>query len=94
MHVVCAILNRQFVVFFPFSVSKTGAVFENDTFFNESIQMLQYAVDEANDKILQGSGMRLAIETQTIAYGREFAVSKRVCNLLEVIKPLQVYYFV
>lgn len=63
---------------------KTGAVFEDDTFFNESIQMLQYAVYEANDKILQDSGMRLAIESEIIAYGREYAVSKRVCNLLEV----------
>lgn len=46
--------------------------------------MLQYAVDEANDN-LQGSGLKLAIEIQTIAYGREFTVSKRICNLLEVM---------
>lgn len=48
--------------------------------------MLNYAVAEANEKILQNSGMRLAVEVQTIARGREYGVSKRVCNLLEVIK--------
>lgn len=63
-----------------------GAVFENNTFYNEGIAMLQYAAAEANDKILPNSGMELAIEVQTIAYGREYAVSKRVCSLLEVIK--------
>lgn len=47
--------------------------------------MLQYAVDEANDKILQDTDMKLAIEIETIAFGREYAVSKRVCNLLEVM---------
>lgn len=47
--------------------------------------MLQYAVDEANDKILQDSGMKLAIEIEQIPYGREYTVSKRICNLLEVI---------
>lgn len=62
-----------------------GAVFENDTTYNENIQMLQYAVDEANDKILQDTGMKLAVEIETIAFGREYAVSKRVCNLLEVM---------
>lgn len=47
--------------------------------------MLQYATAEANEKILQyGSGMRLGYEVQTIAYGREWTVSKRVCKLLEV----------
>lgn len=46
--------------------------------------MLQYATAEANDKILQYSGMRLGFEVQTIAHGREYTVSKRVCNLLEV----------
>lgn len=64
-----------------------GAVFENNTFYNEGISMLQYAAAEANDKILPNSGMEIAIEVQTIAYGREYAVSKRVCSLLEVIKP-------
>lgn len=78
--------NSSFVILFC-SV-KTGAVFEDDKFFNESTQMLQYAVDEANDKILQDSGMRLAIESEIIAYGREYAVSKRVCNLLEVNKNI------
>lgn len=48
--------------------------------------MIQYAVEEANEKILQYSGMKLFVEFLTIAYGREYAVSKRVCNLLEVIK--------
>lgn len=46
--------------------------------------MLQYAVAEANDKILQNSGMELTVEVQTVAHGREYAVSKRVCSLLEV----------
>lgn len=64
---------------------KTGAVIENNTFYNEAIQMLQYAVAEANHKILRDTRIELSIEVQTIANGREYAVSKRVCNLLEVI---------
>lgn len=55
-------------------------------YFNETSRMLQYAVDEANEKILYSSGMNLAVEIEKISYGREYAVSKRVCNLLEVIK--------
>lgn len=70
-----------------------GAVFENNTFYNEGISMLQYAAAEANDKILPNSGMEIAIEVQTIAYGREYAVSKRVCSLLEVIKPFADHIF-
>lgn len=55
--------------------------------------MIQYAVDEANEKILQDSGMKLAVEIETIAYGREYAVSKRVCSLLEVMtSQLSVYW--
>lgn len=50
--------------------------------------MLQYAVDEANEKILQNSGIVLDVDIETIAYGREYAVSKHVCNLLEVIKSI------
>lgn len=46
--------------------------------------MLQYATAEANEKILKYSGMRLNFEVRTIAYGREYTVSKRVCDLLEV----------
>lgn len=48
--------------------------------------MLQYAVDEANEIILPGSDIKLSVESLTIASGREYAVSKRVCDLLEVIK--------
>lgn len=62
----------------------TGAIFEDNTFYNDVIRMLQYATAEANDKILPYSGMRLGFEVQTIAHGREYTVSKRVCNLLEV----------
>lgn len=46
--------------------------------------MLQYATAEANEKILKYGGMRLGFEAKTIEYGREFTVSKRVCDLLEV----------
>lgn len=63
-----------------------GAILENNVYFNETSQMLQYAVDEANEKILYSAGMNLAVEVEKISYGREYAVSKRVCNLLEVIK--------
>lgn len=66
----------------------SGAVFENNTFYNESVQMLHYAVDVANEKILKNSGMKLLVEIETIAFGREYAVSKCVCNLLEVIATL------
>lgn len=58
--------------------------------------MLQYASAEANEKILQYGGMRLGFEAKTIEYGREFTVSKRVCDLLEV-RPISSvefdYYF-
>lgn len=69
----------------------TGALFENDTSYDESYQMLQYAVDEANDKLLKRSNLRLSIEIQSTEYGREFTVSKRVCDLLQVIKAF-VYF--
>lgn len=68
------------------SNQQTGAIFEANSDFNESSQILQYAVDEANDKILQASGMKLDVEFGAIKYGREYAVSKRVCNLMEVIE--------
>lgn len=46
--------------------------------------MLEYAVNEANDKILQFSDIRLDVANELIEYGREYAVSDRVCSLLEV----------
>lgn len=47
--------------------------------------MLQYAIADANENILQyGTGMRLSLEFQTIAYGRDYTVSNSVCDLLEV----------
>lgn len=54
--------------------------------------MLQYAVNEANEKILQDSGMKLVTEIETIAYGREYTVSKCVCNLLDVIKKNEIIF--
>lgn len=68
-----------------FSV-RIGAVLENNTFYDESVLAFQYAVDEANEKILQNTHMKLAIEIETLTYGREYAVPRCVCNLLEVIK--------
>lgn len=46
--------------------------------------MLEYAVNEANDKIFQSSDIRLDVANEVIEYGREYAVSERVCSLLEV----------
>lgn len=75
----------QFLTLISFSGQQTGAIFEDSTFYNDDIQMLQYATAEANEKILQyGTGMRLGSEVQTVAYGREYSISKRVCALLEV----------
>lgn len=48
--------------------------------------MLYYAVADANAKILRNTRLKLGTEVQPISYGHEYAVSKRVCNLLEVIK--------
>lgn len=79
------LLACPFASLISFSGQYTGAIFENNEFYDDDIQMLQYAAAEANEKILQdGSGMRLSVEVQTIAYGREYAVSRRVCDLLEV----------
>lgn len=61
-------------------------VLENTTLYNETIQMLEYAVDEANANILRDSGMELDITIEKIAVGREYVISKRVCNLLKVTK--------
>lgn len=68
----------------------TGALFDNDTSYDESFRMLEYAVAEANEKILRRSDLQLSIEAQPIEYGREFTVSKRVCDLLQVIKSTYV----
>lgn len=65
-----------------------GAAFENSVNYNKSIQMLQYAIDEANEKILVDSGLKLAMEVEKLANGREFAISKSVCSLLEVMKSV------
>lgn len=53
-------------------------------YYNESSRILQYAVDEANEKILQDTEMRIAVEIDTIAIGQEYMMSRKVCNLLEV----------
>lgn len=47
--------------------------------------MLQYAINEANEKILSESGLKLAMEDQKLTKGREFAISKNICYLMEVI---------
>lgn len=54
--------------------------------------MLQYAVDEANDKMLQDSGMRLDIATETIPFGREYMISDSVCSLLQVNNQVFIEY--
>lgn len=67
---------------------KIGAVFENDSNFNKSSQMLLYAIDDANANILGETNLKLAAEIEPIAFGREYAISRKVCNLLEVINLL------
>lgn len=69
-------------------LEKLGAVFENDSNFEKSSQMLQYAIDDANENILGKTDLKLAVEIEQLAYGREYLISRKVCNLLEVIKPL------
>lgn len=67
---------------------KIGAVFESDSNLNKSSQMLQYAIDDANENILGETDLKLAVEIEQLAYGREYAISRKVCNLLEVINLL------
>lgn len=62
-----------------------GAVFEKSLNSNRSIQMLRYAIDEANEKILGDTDLKLAMEVEQLAAGREYGISKRVCNLLDVM---------
>lgn len=78
-------IQTVFVLFFLYCLCfEIGALFENNPFYNEDKQMLEYAVNEANDLILQSNDIRLDVASEVIEYGREYAVSERVCSLLEV----------
>lgn len=84
-HMCHELITAQFPYRNSLEIPPTGAVLENNIYYNESSRMLQYAVDEANEKILPETGMKLGIEIETISYGQEYTVSKRACSLLEVI---------
>lgn len=59
-----------------------GGIFDQNSKLNEA--MLNFAVAEANEKILSESGIQLAAISATIEYGNEIDASEKVCELLKV----------
>lgn len=47
--------------------------------------MIEYAIDRANKIVLNGEEFQLTSEIVEVTYGNEYAASKAVCELLEVI---------
>lgn len=59
-----------------------GSLF--DTNVRQSEQILQCAIQIANNEKLAGSNIKLGPRTFEISYGNELAASKSVCKLLKV----------
>lgn len=59
-----------------------GALF--DVNVNENKQILQYAIDKANENLLSGEEFQLEGQVADVVYGNEITVSRGLCSLLEV----------
>lgn len=59
-----------------------GALF--DVNVNENKQIFQFAIEQANEKLLTEEEFRLEGEVIEIGYGNEITISRGLCGLLEV----------
>lgn len=48
--------------------------------------MFQYAIEQANEKLLKEEEFKLEGEVAEIVYGNEFTISQGLCGLLEVVR--------
>lgn len=71
----CVWLQFHFLLFI-------GAIFDRKVRLNKEI--LNYAVETANSKILIDSDIELKAQVETIEYGNEFEAAQTVCSLLKV----------
>lgn len=46
--------------------------------------MYEFAVNDANENILQETGVKLTVETGEIEYRNEFSAAQKLCELLSV----------
>lgn len=46
--------------------------------------MYEFAVNDANENILQETGLKLTVETREIEYRNEFSAAQKLCELLTV----------
>lgn len=51
---------------------------------NENKQIFQYAIEQANEKLLNEEEFQLEGQVAEIEYGNEVTVSRGLCGLLEV----------
>lgn len=61
-----------------------GALF--DVNIDENKQIFEYAIEQANEKLLKEEGFQLEGEVAEIVYGNEVTISRGLCGLLEVMK--------
>lgn len=59
-----------------------GALF--DVNVDENKQIFEYAIEQANEKLLNEEAFRLEGEVAEIAYGNEITISRGLCGMLEV----------
>lgn len=52
---------------------------------NENKQVIEYAIDRANKIVLNGEEFQLTSEIVEVTHGNEYATSKAICELLEVM---------
>lgn len=51
---------------------------------DENKQILQYAIEKANENLLAEEDFRLEAEVAEIEFGNEFNISRSICGILEV----------
>lgn len=67
-----------------------GALF--DVNVDQNKQMFQFAIEKANENLLNEEKFRLEGDVVDISYGDEFSVSRSLCGLLEVSFCMQTHF--
>lgn len=64
-----------------------GALFDINV--DENKQIFDYAIEQANEKLLNEESFRLEAEVAEIVYGNEITISRGLCGMLEVMDILR-----
>lgn len=56
---------------------------------DENKQIFEYAIEQANEKLLNGEAFRLEGEVAEIVYGNEITISRGLCGMLEVLNYIR-----